>query len=463
LPSIYGVEMSVALMGNILALWLLVTKERKNWHTGVVFSCNLVISDIFYALSLPLLIVYYSRGCNWGFGNAVCKIERFLFTCNLYVSIYFITCISVIRYLAIVHPFFTRNRIRPKHAKIISVFVWIFVASLSSPILYYAGVSGKKCSLFASQNNTSNSSPESSQNSKKATYRVFMASIGCLVPFVITFASYFGVLRVVLKNESITSLEKKKVALIVGLACILYAVSFIPYHILQILKFKVGKSNYINDGYQVSKALACVNMCLHPILYMAVFDSIRAVCCRRSPDVLDNVCNIIPYIILILVLFFAVFNRLGKMNEIRSMCNSTFQTNLLPSIYGVEMSVALMGNILALWLLVTKERKNWHTGVVFSCNLVISDIFYALSLPLLIVYYSRKFNWEFGNAVCKIERFLFTCNLYVSIYFITCISVNRYLAIVHPFFTRNHVQPKHAKIISVFVWIFVASLSSPIL
>ncbi|KAI5091530.1 P2Y purinoceptor 11 [Silurus meridionalis] len=290
LPSIYGVEMCVALMGNILALWLLVTKERRNWHTGVVFSCNLVISDIFYALSLPLLIVYYSRGCKWGFGNAVCKIERFLFTCNLYVSIYFITCISVIRYLAIVHPFFTRNRIRPKHAKIISVFVWIFVASFSSPILYYSGVSGERCSLFANQNNTSNSSLETGQKSKKATYRVFMAFIGCLVPFVITFASYFGVLRVVLKNETITSLEKKKVVLIVGLACILYAVSFIPYHILQILKFKVkeSKSNYINDGYQVSKALACVNMCLHPILYMAVFDSIRAVCCRRSPDVLDS-------------------------------------------------------------------------------------------------------------------------------------------------------------------------------
>ncbi|KAF4073712.1 hypothetical protein AMELA_G00246480 [Ameiurus melas] len=280
LPPIYGVEMCVALMGNILALWLLVTKEGKNWHTGVVFSCNLVISDIFYALTLPLLIDYYSRERKWMFRDALCKIERFLFTCNLYVSIYFIMCISVNRYLAIVHPFFTRKRIRPKHAKIISVFVWIFVASISSPILHYSGVNGKRCSLFANLNNSSHIKP---------TYRVSMAVIGCFVPFVVTFASYFGVLWVVFKNANITSLEKKKVALIVGLVCVLYTVSFIPYHILQIWNFKLreeGKTNcYVRNGYQVSKALASLNMCLHPILYMAVFDSIRGVCCRRSSNV----------------------------------------------------------------------------------------------------------------------------------------------------------------------------------
>ncbi|XP_027010965.1 P2Y purinoceptor 11-like [Tachysurus fulvidraco] len=277
LPPIYGIEMCVALVGNILALWLLVTKERKYWHTGVVFFCNLIISDIFYALTLPLLIVYYSRGRVWGFGNALCKIERFLFTCNLYVSIYFIMCISVNRYLAIVHPFFTRTHIRPKHAKIISVFVWIFVASISSPVLYYSCLNKGRCSLFANL-----------IKSNMSISMVLMAVTGCLVPFVVTFASYIGVLCVVCKNTSITPLEKRKVAVIVGLVCILYVVSFFPYHILQISFFKLIEENktncFVRNGYQVSKALACLNMCLHPILYMAVFDSIRAVCCRRSSN-----------------------------------------------------------------------------------------------------------------------------------------------------------------------------------
>ncbi|KAM9493491.1 P2Y purinoceptor 11-like isoform 1-T5 [Clarias gariepinus] len=275
LPPIYGVEMCVALVGNLLALGLIVTKERKNWHTGVVFTCNLVISDILYALTLPLLVDYYARDRNWTFGEAACKLERFLFTCNLYASIYFIMCISVNRYLGIVHPFFTRTYVQTKHAKIISLMVWIVVAGLASPILYYSGVSKTRCSLFA----------DSASKSKKFMFRVFMAVIGCLVPFLATFASYFGVIWVVFKNENITLLEKKKVALMVCTVCVLYAVSFVPYHSLQILHFKLkaeGIANYyVRNGYQVSKALACLNMCLHPILYMAVFDSIRALCCRK--------------------------------------------------------------------------------------------------------------------------------------------------------------------------------------
>ncbi|XP_058234182.1 P2Y purinoceptor 11-like [Hemibagrus wyckioides] len=281
LAPIYGVEMCVALVGNIVALWLLVNKEKKKWHMGVVFSCNLIISDIFYALTLPLLIDYYSRRGDWIFGEALCKIEHFLFTCNLYVSIYFIMCISVHRYLAIVHPIFTRKYISPKHAKIISLFVWIFVASISSPIFYYSGLKQTRCYLFAKLGKSNMSNP-----------RVFMAALGCLVPFVVTFASYFGVIMAVFKNANITPLQKKKVALIVGLVCVLYAVSFVPYHILQIWHFKLRQNNKTNcsvrNGYQVSKALACLNMCLHPILYMAVFDSIRALCCRWKSN-LSNV------------------------------------------------------------------------------------------------------------------------------------------------------------------------------
>ncbi|KAI4875021.1 hypothetical protein NFI96_013613, partial [Prochilodus magdalenae] len=211
-------------LGNIVALWMLVTKERKNWHTGVVFSCNLAISDILYVLTFPLIIISWKK--TWIFTPPVCKIERFLFACNLYVSIYFIMCISVNRYLAIVHPFFTRKHVGPKHAKIASVLVWVTVAILSSPILRFADVENSRCRSF-------------SENSKeyKYIYRIFMAVMGCLVPFVVTFASYFGVMWAVLKSANITALEKKKVSLIVASVCIIYAMSFVPYHILQVWHF----------------------------------------------------------------------------------------------------------------------------------------------------------------------------------------------------------------------------------
>ncbi|XP_050962839.1 P2Y purinoceptor 11 [Labeo rohita] len=281
LPPMYSIEMCVALVGNIFALWLLVTRERQNWHTGVVFSCNLAICDILYVLTLPLLIIYYAREKRWPFGDAGCKIERFLFNCNLYGSIYFIMCISVNRYIAIVFPFFTRSYVRPRHAKIASVLTWFIVIIASSPVLKFAGTEVKKNTLCTSCHNET-------QTKSHFKYTLFLAVVGCMIPLLVTFASYFGVIWTVLRNKNITTLEKRKVALMVSLVCILYATSFVPYHLLQTYNNYLKSIKTVNcrvyNSYQVSKGLAILNMCLHPLLYMAVFDSIRTVCCGKSSD-----------------------------------------------------------------------------------------------------------------------------------------------------------------------------------
>ncbi|XP_065105954.1 P2Y purinoceptor 11 [Paramisgurnus dabryanus] len=288
LPPLYGIEMCVALAGNLFALWLLFMKERKNWHTGVVFSCNLAISDVLYVLTLPLLIIYYAKKKQWTFGVAACKIERFLFNCNLYVSIIFIMCISVNRYLAIVYPFFSHRYVRPKHAKIISALTWLIVVITVSPVLHFAGTEIKdsnKTLCVSFYNKTMETS--------HFHYKVFLMVVGCMIPFVVTFASYLGVIWAVLQNKNITMLEKRKVALLVGLVCVLYAISFVPYHALQTYQLYLIKNNNLNqesafcrvhNSYQVSKVLTTLNMCIHPLLYMAVFDSIRTVCCGRSSD-----------------------------------------------------------------------------------------------------------------------------------------------------------------------------------
>ncbi|XP_067277451.1 P2Y purinoceptor 11 [Pseudorasbora parva] len=282
LPPMFSIEMCVALVGNLFALWLLVTRERQNWHTGVVFSCNLVICDVLYVLTFPLLIVYYAKDKHWTFGDAACKIERFLFNCNLYVSIFFIMCISLNRYIAIVYPFFTRSYVRPKHAKIASVLTWFVVIIASSPVFKFAGTELKgNTTLCVSCHD------ENLQHSH-FKYKLFLMVVGCMIPLVVTFASYLGVIWTILKNKNITALEKRKVALMVALVCILYATSFVPYHVLQsyheYLKMVKQRKSFVYNSYQVSKGLTTLNMCLHPLLYMAVFDSIRTVCCGKSSD-----------------------------------------------------------------------------------------------------------------------------------------------------------------------------------
>lgn len=291
LPAVYGIEFIVALVGNVFALWLLVVRERRNWHTGVVLSFNLAISDLLYVLTLPLLIVYYSLGKHWLFGDALCKIERFLFTCNLYVSIFFIMAISVNRCVALRCPFFTRSRVEPGHAKAVSVFIWIVVGVISSPVFKFASVCHNEVNNKTQCVSFCDRIPQVEK--PHFTYKLFLAMFGCLVPFVVTFISYCVVISVVWHNVSITVLEKRKVALLVISVLVLYAISFVPYHFSQIhhLYLRIRDPNnsvcWVYNMYQVSKGLATLNMCIHPILYMAVFDSIRVACCGKSPE--DNI------------------------------------------------------------------------------------------------------------------------------------------------------------------------------
>lgn len=292
LPSVYGFEFVLALTGNLLALWLMVVRERRNWHSGVILSCNLAISDLLYVLTLPLLIVYYSGGKHWMFGNTLCKIERFLFTFNFYVSISFIMAISVNRCVALVWPFFARAHIQPFHTKAISIIIWISVGLISCPVLKFA-------SVCVDNNKTHCVSICETQNigtdvTLHFVYKILLFLFGCLIPFVITSTCYCAVIWVVWRNVNITALEKQKVALLVTLVLVLYAVSFMPYSILQILHFHqkslhklISSQCLVYDMYQVSEGLAALNMCIHPILYMALFDSIRVVCCgKRLED--DN-------------------------------------------------------------------------------------------------------------------------------------------------------------------------------
>jgi len=79
----------------------------------------------------------------------------------------------------------------------------------------------------------------------------------------------------------------------------------------------------------------------------------------------------------------------------------------------------------------------------------------------LRVFYFIQQNWPFGSLLCKLSVSLFYTNMYGSILFLTCISVDRFLAIVHPFRSRGLRTKRNAKIVCVAVWILVLSGSLP--
>uniref|UniRef100_A0A3P9H090 Si:dkey-78k11.9 n=1 Tax=Oryzias latipes TaxID=8090 RepID=A0A3P9H090_ORYLA len=136
LPALYTITFIIGFVGNAWGLKLLMQKWQKLGNINV-FVLNLGLANILYLFTLPFLMVYYFSGGKWIFGDVFCKMTRFCFNVNLYCSIGFLTCISVYRYLAIVHPLRMMGRLTVTRSVLISVLVWLLVSVQSMPDIFF--------------------------------------------------------------------------------------------------------------------------------------------------------------------------------------------------------------------------------------------------------------------------------------------------------------------------------------
>ncbi|XP_033949548.1 type-2 angiotensin II receptor-like [Pseudochaenichthys georgianus] len=138
-------------------------------------------------------------------------------------------------------------------------------------------------------------------------------------------------------------------------------------------------------------------------------------------------------------------------------------TTLIPAIYSIICVLGIVGNTLTVWVLAHSSTSRRTVANTFMLNLCVSDLLFLLSLPLWAVYYSHGYKWTFGRAACKVCGALLHLNLYASIFFITSMSVDRYLAIVHPLRSQSSRYPKRAQFTCIVVWVLACACSAPTL
>uniref|UniRef100_A0A4W6C126 Angiotensin II receptor, type 2 n=1 Tax=Lates calcarifer TaxID=8187 RepID=A0A4W6C126_LATCA len=137
--------------------------------------------------------------------------------------------------------------------------------------------------------------------------------------------------------------------------------------------------------------------------------------------------------------------------------------NVIPAIYSVICVLGTIANALAVCVLAHASALRRTVANTFMLNLCVSDLLFLLSLPLWAVYYSRGYSWPFGRLACKICGALHNLNLYASIFFITAMSIDRYLAIVHPLRSQSARDPTRARLTCILVWFLACACSAPTL
>lgn len=136
------------------------------------------------------------------------------------------------------------------------------------------------------------------------------------------------------------------------------------------------------------------------------------------------------------------------------------QKGLIPAMYSIIFVLGFLGNVLVVCVL--SQRSCRHTiANTYLVNLAMSDLLFLSGLPFWAVFYSLDYNWVFGWLMCKVCGGLMSLNVYASIFFITCMSVDRYRAIVHPLRSQSSRSVCRARIVSALIWAFAAISTVP--
>ncbi|XP_069469248.1 C-C chemokine receptor type 4-like [Ambystoma mexicanum] len=135
-----------------------------------------------------------------------------------------------------------------------------------------------------------------------------------------------------------------------------------------------------------------------------------------------------------------------------------FGSVFVPASYSLVFILSMTGNTLILIVLAKCEKLASVTNI-FILNLVLSDLLFSVSLPFWAVYHSSQ--WIFGNIMCKIISWLFFLGFYSSVMFLTLMTVDRYLAIVHSLSTTSARRVRYATVASLAVWFISLVVSAP--
>ncbi|XP_045921016.1 2-oxoglutarate receptor 1 [Micropterus dolomieu] len=141
--------------------------------------------------------------------------------------------------------------------------------------------------------------------------------------------------------------------------------------------------------------------------------------------------------------------------------DESYKYIFLPICYSFTFIFSISLNSVILYRSFSRTKR-WNASLIYMVNLASTDFMYGLSLPFLVASYIMRDRWVFGDFMCRLVRFLFYFNLYCSIFFLTCISVHRYLGICHPMKVITLETKKAVKCTCVLVWIVVFALTCPI-
>uniref|UniRef100_H3ARJ9 Si:dkey-96n2.3 n=1 Tax=Latimeria chalumnae TaxID=7897 RepID=H3ARJ9_LATCH len=284
LGSYYVIAFLLSFVGNAIAVWIFIC-QRITGSPANILLMHLAIADLCYATILPMKIVYHLKDNHWPFGDISCRFTGFLFFLNIYASLFFMTCISVDRFLAVVYPVWSIKIRKPLTAHVVSIFLWVLLACSMIPL------------LRTSQTPASNATICPQLYREKASRKALVSlTLGFAIPFFITVSSYLAIIHSFQKGSQSVKQKhlKNRVTKMIILVLIHFILCFAPYHInrfIYILSYNgktrtCGVQRALLVSNRITSCLTSLSPALDPIMYFFLAEkfkeALNTLICNKS-------------------------------------------------------------------------------------------------------------------------------------------------------------------------------------
>ncbi|XP_062930598.1 somatostatin receptor type 2-like [Mobula hypostoma] len=123
----------------------------------------------------------------------------------------------------------------------------------------------------------------------------------------------------------------------------------------------------------------------------------------------------------------------------------------IPILYCLVCVVGLLGNSLVIFTIVRHEKMRTVTNI-YILNLALADGLFMLGLPFLALQVALH-RWPLGHLLCRSVMILDGINQFTSVFCITAMSMDRYVAVAYPVVSSRLRSPSLAKKVSVILWL----------
>lgn len=285
-PIVYGCNFVIGIVGNSMVVAVIYCYMKLKTVANI-FVLNLAVSDLTFLITLPMWATFTATGYHWPFGGFLCKASAGLVIFNLYTSIFFLTALSIDRYLAIVHPVRSRRFRTVVYARITCVVIWLFAFVLSVPVALTRDVHN-----ITDFNNTVcgilHQTAENAVQLKRLLLAIGLMKslLGFLVPFIIIITCYCLIGRALLGARHIQKSSRSRddeVLRMLAAAVLAFFLCWAPhqvFHLMQLLTQLILEENcaileIIDTAMPFTICIAYFNSCVNPIVYGFVGHNFR--------------------------------------------------------------------------------------------------------------------------------------------------------------------------------------------